>query len=222
MNRVYLIAILPLLLTGCYEQSENMYQFKWAAVNGSLLEKEIYKLAEKQNPLPDGALINRSEFLSERERLRNEIHYLKTDLIKECMFTQKKLEQVKKQVVSPKGQLSRKGFSEEQATNRRRSRYDKVCVVQAGSDSRIEKLKKKKQKYDVVENMWSKHKSRLRKFSRHYARKLIEQYAKSKFEIVVSGAKYNVLYNAKGLKLDITKALISEIDEGELVLSNDN
>jgi hypothetical protein len=214
--------ILPLLLAGCYEQSENTYQFKWAAVNGNLLEKEIYKLVEKQNPIPDEMLINGSELSSEHGRLRNEIHYLKTDLIKKCMFSRKQLEQEKKKTTSPKGPLQRGGLSGDQAASGRRSRYDKDCVVRAESDPRIAELNKKKEKYDAVVRMRSKHKSQLKEFSRDYARKLIEQYAKSKFEIVVNEAKYNVLYNAEGLKLDITKALISEVDESKLVLPDES
>jgi hypothetical protein len=213
LNKACLIVIISTLLCGCNKQSEKSYQLDWAVVNKSVLENEIYELVKKNNPYAGDTIMNVGKLSSGRARLSREIYYLKADVIKKCMSSRKKPDKEKKLSASQQDELLYGVYartpSEERSVSLGQPRYDKVCLDQAESDPLVAELTKRKVKLDKMADMRSKYQSRLREFSKEYAQSLLAQHAKSKYEIVVNGSENgresNILYNAQGLKLDVTK-----------------
>ena len=226
MKRTCLIVVLSLMFVGCYEVGGDSSQFNWAVVDKRILENEIQKLAKKNNPYPDGMAVDKVEYSRERSSLSGKINKIKSDLIKKCMTSPSKPEIEKKPYLYPedgRGLAESMGmYSYDHDTRGKMPMHDQACKDQVDSDPLVIELKKRLEKLSSVENMRYQHDRRVKEVSRNYVQKLIDQYAKQKYEVILSKANSTILFNAKGIEIDATQALISAIDKSELVLPKDN
>jgi hypothetical protein len=211
---------------GCYEVGGDSPQFNWAVVDKRALENEIHKLAIKNNPYTGDMVVDKVEFSRESGSLTEKINKLKTDLIKKCMTSPDKPEIEKKPFFYPqegRGLAESYGmYSYDQDTRDRMPMHDQACKDQIDSDPLVIELKKRLEKYSAVKKMWYQHDKRVKEVSRNYVQNLIDRYAKQKYEVIIRKSESNILFNAKGIEIDATQALISAIDESELVLPKNN
>lgn len=198
MKTLLLSALILLSLTGCYEKDNKSYHFEWATVNSRLIETELLKIAKKQNPYPDDINIDINQLRTDSRNLSNQINILTRTAKNKC-FPENKPSNEKK-IPRP---------------SRYPNAYNNECFNKINSDPLISDLKAKKEKLDAISRRRSMHDRKVREYSRKYVNILIGKYSKNKFEIVINNHSRNILYNDKGLSIDITEAILNQIREKE-------
>jgi Skp family chaperone for outer membrane proteins len=217
MRMFFVILITITLFSGCYENTNNSYQFKWATVDAQVLEKEIESRLKRLNPYVSDTGVSKKDIEDERRKLNRQIYRLKKSAKEECISSTKELKQGnnQKNIARYKGT---KLAASPRVYMPRQSAAVRACNKQIRSDPLIMDLEQKKDELDSVIREQREHDQELFRFSKVYAQLLIKRFAKSKYEVVVSARDDVVLYNSKGLMLDITDMLIEKIDEKRLVL----
>lgn len=197
MKNILLVSLTILLITGCNEKDKNAYHFSWATLNSRLVESELLKIAKRQNPYPSEISMDRRQLGKEMRNLSRQISTLTRTARKNCMTEKPGPSEVK-----PK-------------STRYRSPYNKECLDKINSDPLIAKLKDKKDSLSLIYQRRSKHDSKIKAASKAYIDTLIREYSNNKFELVIQNNKRNVIYNKKGLSIDITEAILNKIKTNE-------
>ena len=217
MRMLFVVLLTITFFSGCYENVSNSYQFKWAAVDIQALEKEIESRLKRLNPYVSEYGASKNDIEKERRKLNRQIYSLQKTAKEECISSQKKSKQEKDQ-----GYVARNKSTRVAASPRvympRQSAAVSECIKQIRSDPLIMNLEQRKDELNAAISKQFDHKQELLRFSKVYAQQLIKRFAKSKYDVVVNARDDVVLYNSKGLMLDITDMLIEKIDEERLVL----
>ncbi len=211
MVKRILIASSIVVLSGCYEPSNNSYQFNWAVANNSLLEGKVLEVAKTKYPYPDEIALDKHELREEGYKISSQISKLKSTLKKKCLEEARN----KKDSAKPSERLGNV-VSHPGAGYLVRPQRLPECVGIENSDPLIQDLNARKEKLNTISRKQSEHDRKLRDLSKAYVKKLIGDYSKSKLQVVVDGGSNHILYNSSGVTLDITDVLISMIDENQL------
>jgi hypothetical protein len=161
------------------------------------------------------------ELRNERRSLRGKIYNLRKDAKDKCLSSNKesKKDSYPDNTIRPKRAMPP---SAARISGVRQDAYVRDCIENISSEPLIMELEKKKRELERVESMESEHNQNLRKFTKEYTQQLIKQFAEPKYEIVVSKGDDVVLYDSKGLMLDITNVLLEKIKDKDLVLTKND
>ena len=197
MKNIFLSSIILFLMTGCYGNDNKSYHFEWATVNSRLIETELLNIAKKQHPYPVDIDVDLNQLRIDSRNLSNQI----------SSFT--KMERNKC--------LPKKAPSRDKTSSRTRypNPYNNECYNKINSDPLMLEMREKKEKLNTISRLRSNHDRKVREASKKSASILIGQYSKNKFEIVINDNKRNILYNRKGLSIDITDAILNQVRESE-------
>ena len=197
MKNILLVSLTILLITGCNEKEKNAYHFSWATLNSRLVESELLKIAKRQNPYPSEINIDKMQLRKNMSNLSRQISTLTRTARENC-----KTEKPRSSEVKPKSM-------------RYRSPYNIECINKINSDPLIANLKEKKQNLSSIYQLRSKHDLKIKAASKAYVDTLVREYSNNKFELVIQNNTRNVIYNKKGLSVDITEAILNKIKTNE-------
>ena len=218
MKTVFLL-LTAIVLSGCYEENKTKttYQFNWAVVDKKDIENEVFKRATIKNPYPEEISADQTILTKERKEVSRQINNIRSRLKRACAVKQNG----EKKVPSKRSGSPSSGEPLEPAVyrlGRNNKFYDDDCIRKIESDPLLDDLESKKEKLDGIYAKQQSHYKTVRKFSKRYSQELIDDYAKSKFELVLDDNGKDILYNTSGLVLNITDALISQIDDNQLIM----
>ena len=222
MKTVFFLLI-AIVVSGCYEKDKTTYQFNWAVVDKRDIENEVFKRATIKNPYPEEISQDQKILDKERKEVSRQINDIRSRLKHACAIKQNG----EKKEPSSKPSSPRSGEPLDSAESviyrlgRNNKFYDDDCIRKIESDPLLEDLESKKEKLDGIYAKQQSHSKKVREFSERYTQELINNYAKSKFELVVGDTGKDILYNPSGLVLNITDALISQIDDNQLIMTTE-
>lgn len=201
MKQIIIALSIVLLFTGCVQNkhkpvnhssdkhsSVSASQFNWATADFRKLENKVYKIVERNNPYPDASLDKR-EIQAERSRISRQI-----------------------------SSLRRSACDASKTKRQNNKRYGQDCYSQTENNPRIVELNKQLQKVDKLSRKLYAHADKLRAFAKDQTTAIVQGYSVGKYEVVVRQGRDNVIYNQHGIAIDITDALMQEINESKLTM----
>lgn len=105
-------------------------------------------------------------------------------------------------------------------TKKNTGRYNQDCYSKSENDPRVIALQKEKQKVEKLSRKIYAHSDKIRAFAKEKTSDIIKRYGEGKFDVVVRQGRDNVVFNKRGVALDITDALMQQIDETKLIMNH--
>jgi len=197
MKNLLLISLTFLLIAGCYEKDNNAYHLSWATLDSRVIQSELLRIVKRQNPYPGEINIDRNQLRKKMRNLSSQINTLVRAARQNCMPDKPQSSESKSKSM------------------RYRSPYNAECINKINSDPLISDLKAKKENLSSIYQRRSQHDLKIKLASKAYVDTLVREYSKNKFELVISNRKQYILYNKKGLSIDITEAILNRIKSNE-------
>lgn len=196
-----------LLLTSCIEKenkADTVYQPSWVTADYRRVENEIFRIAAEKNPYPDQK-IDSIEIQQEKRRISNQINIIRKEA---CSPAESE---------NSAGQTSRSARAI--GSDGQPFRIDPECYSKVNTNPLIVNLNNQLEELDKQNRQFSEHTQKVRMFSVDQTKVLIHDYSSRKFEVVVRQGSDTILYNKGGVSVDITDALMQEIDPKKLVMN---
>lgn len=196
MKKIMTALSIVLLLASCVKSEstpDSAYKFNWATVNFTKVEQKVFEIVEGKNPYPDSAL-NRRDIQLKRRQISTQITVIK-----------------RKTCSNPPKSMSRADAD----------RFRSNCHAEAKGNPEVMRLQKQLQEVDTLSGKLSAHKQKVRVFAKNQASSIIQHYSDGKFDVVVKQRHDNIVHNKTGVALDITDAVMKEIDASKLTMQRD-
>jgi hypothetical protein len=199
MKKALIIITISLICSACYEKNSHHYQFEWAEADFEAIEKQLMPIVQENNPYP-------KEINSEKETLNQEIRSLSQQI--------SDIEQIARIKCLPKedqNKLPSRAQGISASLNYRNS--NTLCIQNIKNDPLINDLTEKKKSLLNIQKKQRDHDSQVRSHTKELVKSLISQFSKDKFELVIYTGSRQIIYNKNGLSLNITEAIIEELNK---------
>lgn len=197
-----LIFLAVALITGCKQDFGGFYRFKWAEVDTARIESVVEEQFRQQNPAPEDVQSGRRNRISEElDNLSTQVSRLEKEASRKCadaslqeIIAQGKQVMCSSPVYPGCEQL-----------------YDQKCLATVDKDPFVVDMRAKRDALEEKRNISLYYKMALRKLVTKNSADAIKKYAEGKFDLVVRKSDDEILYEKKGLRMDITEAVINEL-----------
>jgi hypothetical protein len=186
--------------------------FKWATVDNYKIEQRLKYIANEQNPYPPAYQYNKDQLNFDHNSTRALIRKLEKTAKTPCLVNEKENKSASSRDIRSIASVS--AYS----SVREIKKYDGACLSKIEDGPLIVDLKEKLEKINTIKSKQKIHNSKISEVVRKQAAIAISAYAKNKFDVVF-GKKTKLMYNENGLSLDITQAVLNEIDSSSIKIS---
>ncbi len=197
MGKILIIIALSLTSTACYEKIVSTSQFKWAVADIRAIENKLTPIIKQNNPYPESISSDRNTIRQELSDLSQQIRSITHTEREKCF---------------PNGQKNIAPSNESGFSLNYRIR-DNECVKKIAQTPLMMELAKKKHALSTIQRKQRKHDSQVNTHIKEQAKLAVEQFSNDEFELVIYSGPQKIIYNKHGMTLDITNAVIQEIEK---------
>lgn len=206
--KIITLILSVLLLANCNQYNKRDYEISWATADLRKVKSEVRRIAQEQNPYNEDDESNIKNYYRESRNIRKEIRALKKQMKESCL-SKNSNSNTELKIINLGSSISipRQGLE-----------YDNDCVAKTNTNSALLKLQEKKEEIEAKQASHKQYTKNIDKLVEQYTNDLITNYSLDKYELIVAEKKSNILYNKKGLSLNITTALINSIEKEKLII----
>ncbi len=216
MIKTLTLVILFFLLSSCDQSIVPTKDFKWATVDNYKIEQRLKYIANEQNPYPPAYQYNKDQLNFDYNSTRALIRKLEKTAKIPCLVNEK--EKTKENKSASSRDIRSIASVSAYSSVREIKKYDGACLSKIEDGPLIVDLKEKLEKINTIKSKQKIHNSKISEVVRKQAAIAISAYAKNKFDVVF-GKNTKLMYNENGLSLDITQAVLNEIDSSAIKIS---